>query len=498
MGEYRTFAHHDCEHNQLTALRERVLGAVPAPTPEGLEALRMTTRKMSRKFGKHKELAIREFPLCYGGSKLARYSRAAENILRLGGVDKRKAKIKCFIKFEKGLVNVNKPNPDPRAIQFRTPEYCVAVGRYLKPIEHGLYRLKGDGIYLPLTRCIGKGLCSKRRALLLHEKMKGFRNPVMVSIDAKRFDQHCSLELLEIEHAFYLRANNSKEFAKLLSWQLHNRGTTTRGYKYAARGKRMSGDMNTGLGNCLLMVAMISTFINVHMRPHIEGKLHWDMLDDGDDAIIIIESHHLEILRATIEHAFLQFGHEISIDNVAYSMEQVEWCQARPIRYRGNEWKFVRDPRKVMANALAGVKYLEPSLKARSKLVNTVGLAEMILNLGVPVLQSFGLALMRNSCTEELLALDSIDSMYFRIHTELRSLNMKQLMLRDPQPITAEARFSFFLAYGVTADQQIAMEAFLDSWEFSLLGDEYLEVDVVMDSWTVRNPFTPEVYRLGE
>jgi len=497
MGTYRTFAHFDCSHNQLTALRERVLGAVPAPTRAGLEALRRTGRKMSRKFGMHRELGIREFPQQYSGAKLARYSRAAENILSSGSVPRSKAKVKCFIKFEKGKIDPAKPNPDPRAIQFRSAEYCVAVGRFLKPIEHALYRLVGDGKYLPPTRCIGKGLCSRRRATLLRQKMRAFSNPVMVSIDAKRFDQHCSRELLEVEHAFYTRANTSPEFARLLSWQLNNYGTTSKGYKYVAQGKRMSGDMNTGLGNCFLMVCMVSTFMTNYMAKRV-GRLTWDLLDDGDDAIVIIEEENLQLMLELIGPVFLEFGHEITVDNVSRTMEGTEWCQGRPIEYQPGKYKFVRNPAKVMSGAIGGNKYLEQSFKARSKLVNTVGLAELILNMGIPVLQSYAIALMRNSLTDEFLKMDSIDSMYYRVHNELKSFNMKQLAKRDPQPITDTARHSFFLAYGVPAHKQIQMEEMLDSWEFSLLGDEDLVCDLDTDQWAVRNPFTPEFYRLGE
>jgi hypothetical protein len=52
----------------------------------------------------------------------------------------------------------------------------------------------------------------------------------------------------------------SKELAELLKWQLQNKGfarTIDGLIKYSVEGCRMSGDMNTALGNCTIMCALV-------------------------------------------------------------------------------------------------------------------------------------------------------------------------------------------------------------------------------------------------
>jgi len=484
----------------MAAIRNRVVGEVPLPSLDGLTRLRNTGKRLARLLGKQRELEILEFPLAYTGAKRARYQRAAENLLE-GGITRRKAKVKCFVKFEKLEFKPEKPNPDPRAIQFRSPEYCVALGRFLRPIEHAVYKLKGGGI-LPPSRVIGKGLSQPARAALLLEKVQRFKSPCLITLDASRFDQHCSEPLLRIEHAFYCAANSSKEFAKLLSWQLKNKGRTSWGIRYETTGKRMSGDMNTGLGNCVLMVTMITTFVRFYLTPAIakrygERLVHWDMIDDGDDAILIVESKYLDLVLDLVKPAFLDFGHEIKVEKVARSMEEVEWCQARPIEYKPGKWKFVRDYRKVISNSLSGVKYCEPTRNSRQRLVNSIGLAEMILGLGIPVLQEYGKALVRNAGTERLLVFDSIDSYYYRLHNELRGLNRK-FELFHPDPVTDCARQSYARAFGVSITEQLKDEDMLSKWSFNLLGDYHLNRDIDVAKWRIENPFSPEKYPPGE
>lgn len=397
-------------------------------------------------------------PQYYSGSKRARYTQATDQVIQ-EGVTRKDSHVKMFVKFEK-LDGDVKINPDPRAIQFRDPKYCVEVAKYLKPCEHAIYLLHGDGTILPRSRVIGKGLSSNERGQLLHKKLLDFDNPVVLSLDASRFDQHCDVELLKLEHSFYTHMCYDPWFAQLLSWQLLNYGRTSKGLKYIARGKRMSGDMNTALGNCLLMVLMVSTFMR--------GK-KYDILDDGDDCLLIVEKELVPWVRENIQATFLTYGHELKIEHEAETIEEVEWCQGHPVEYRPGKYKFVRDPAKVISGALIGSKYFV-SEGARAKLINTIGMAELILNLGVPVLQEYALALCRNASTSKSIEFDEIDSMYYRLHRELRRMNLRQLERVAPKPITSEARLSFAKAFSIDVTEQLAMEEFFRCWNFPIQG----------------------------
>jgi hypothetical protein len=484
-GTFLPFAHHDCSCNQTIALRNRVLGAVPEPTALGLNMLRKQARRLGYLLPRVSPDDWYVMPDMYSGGKRQRYVQATDRVLATGLTPK-SAKVKLFVKFEK--LSPAKVNPDPRAIQFRDAKYCVALARYLKPCEHPLYQMKGDGRYFPATRFIGKGLSQASRAQLLVEKMAAFSAPVVVSLDASRFDQHVSKELLEIEHSVYLRMCPDPEFARLLSWQLHNKGVSTKGIRYHTRGKRMSGDMNTALGNCVLMTLMVSAFM--------AGR-KYDMLDDGDDCLLIIEEEEYEWVCQNAGRVFLDFGMEIKVENVSRTIEGVEWCQSSPIQYEPGKYKFVRNPWKVLSTAMGGVKYIDSST-ARRKLLNTIGMAEMVLNLGVPVLQSFAEAMMRNAATTKHIELQECDPMYYRVARELQAMNLRQLVRLSPQPISDTARESFTRAFGITADEQMELERFFSSWSFTLDGAVPSGPDYDVMTWQ-RNSFsTLEAWPLRE
>lgn len=478
---YCPFAHYDCHHNQMAALRNRVLAAVPVPTSRGLKRLRRTARRIARRLPAVAPWEWHQMPNHYTGQKRERYLRAVEDVLR-SGYTKRDAVVTCFVKFEK--LSGSKKNPDPRAIQFRHPRYCVALGRFLKPMEEYLYNLIGDGTTLPATRVIGKGLSMNDRAGLLAAKLSAFSNPRIISLDASRFDLHVHLELLRIEHEVYLAMNNDPEFAELLSWQLHNIGITNLGIKYKVKGRRMSGDMNTALGNCLLMVIMVATFM--------EGKT-FDILDDGDDCLLIVEEEDLEFVLTRAVPDFLEFGMEIKIENIAETLEGIEWCQCRPIKVTHDTVRFVRNPHKVLSTALGGTKYFVQE-GARRKLVNTIGMAELVLNLGVPVLQEFAMALMRNAATDKVLSLTHLEAYFHRLKGELKAMNLKQLKRLNPAPITDEARQSFALAFDMPVVEQLQLENFLSRWAFKFADEQKLTAELDVSEWETNIKYTAELH----
>lgn len=455
--------HHNCDHNVEQALRNRVLGQTPKPTARGLKTLRLMARIVGGMLGAQAPWDIHKLPTIYGGAKAERYRVATERY-QARGIDRRSARVTAFIKCEKVMPDSLKPNPDPRVIQFRTPEYCVGLAQYLKPIEERLYNLRGDGKRLPATRVIGKGLSNEARATLLAEKVMGFDNFVIIGIDMSRFDKHCSEELLAVEHIIYKKCNGDPEFARLLSWQLNSKGSAqaTNGSKwlYTVSGRRMSGDMNTASGNCGVTTVMVMAWMKII------GMRKWDMLDDGDDCLVIVERVHLDLLLQTAGPTFLEFGHVCKIESVSFTLEGTEWCQSHPI-YDGARWRFIRNPSKVLSCATTGVKYFVAS--NRRPLLNTIGRAELALNSGIPVLQEYAIALMRNAGTERMTKLSESDGLW---HTIRRQGDvMETLTHAQAAPVTAAARASFEKAYGMSPEDQVTMEAMLHDWSFQIEGE---------------------------
>lgn len=461
------FAHGNCLCNQVIAVTNRVLAAVPQPLEAGVKELQLQAQLLARLLPRTYTAAWDVLPSHYSGAKAAKYQKAVDKALR-DGVTRRDAGVTMFVKFEK--VSGSKENPDPRAIQFRDPVYCVEIARYLKPIERHLYDLEGGQYGFPVGRLVGKGMNSVERARTLHEKWGTFRHPVALVLDASRFDLHCSVPLLELEHSVYLACNNSVRFRELLSWQLTNHGRSREGVKYVSVGGRMSGDMNTALGNCIIMILMVSAAFR-HVR--------YQMLDDGDDCVVIVEHDQLTsavsgdpdgdfLSSRSIADRFLAFGHEIKVEMVTDNFNQISWCQCSPVQWSPGRWKMVRDPWRTMTNALMGGKFKD--VGRIGPLINTIGYAETILNLGVPVLQEWALALVRNSGTEAVVELSESDGLHHRLKAEMRLLRLKGIKDVRAAPITEQARLSFSEAFGIPVHEQLSMEAALAGWVFSIGG----------------------------
>lgn len=483
---WQPFCHHGCLCNEEIAIRNRVLAEMPQPTEEGLEELKAAAKLLSTFLPTTSTADYGSMPNLYTGQKRKRYLRAEEYVQQ-HGIDKSMSSIKMFVKNDK--LDPIKVNPDPRPIQFRDARYCVEISRYLKPMEHNLYNLEGDeSVGLSPTRLVGKGLNQVQRAKLLKHKLSLFLRPAILSLDCARFDLHVSLELLEIEHSVYLAANPDPAFAKLLSWQLRNTCYSQNGIKYVTRGRRMSGDMNTALGNCIIMIIMVMAFMK-------RFGVHYDILDDGDDCLLIVEAENVTTIRESVHGAFLSYGHEVKIEKVAYSLPEVSWCQSSPIEYAAGKWKFVRNPWKVMSCDLVGVRW-KVGGKGRARMLATVGVCELILNLGVPVLQSYSLALIRNAGNAKIYEKGDYfqSSVAQRAKKELRVFGLKHITKLKPGPITMEARLSFEAAFNIPIEMQLVMEKDLDSWVIQLEGTAKQGEPRDPHTWHETRPCYPERY----
>jgi len=282
-----------------------------------------------------------------------------------------------------------------------------------------------------------------------------------------RFDLHVAKEQLRIEHSVYLSMLNDPEFQRLLSWQLVNQGRVkSLGIKYTCDGGRMSGDMNTAVGNCVLMLLMVAETMSRMECPK------YDVLDDGDDIVVIIEKGWEVVLRERVFETFLDFGHEVKIENVAYEFEDLEWCQCHPVQIDHDQWKLVRSPLKILSKGISGTKYFNnPDDGTRRKLMNSVGHCELVLNLGVPVLQEYAKMIIRNSGTDEFLNFDTVDEYYDRITKELKAMG-KSLVEVKSRPITFAARQSFERAFSITVDDQLMLEEWFQGFDFPILGGD--------------------------
>lgn len=432
------------------AVNKRVLGVTPQPTMAGRRLMLTGAKFLGRHLPRTYAEPLGHFALAYSGAKRAKYLLAAD-LVRQNGITRRDAGVKMFIKPDRLDVDL-KINPDPRAIQFRDPKYCAAIAQYLKPIEPHLYSLTIPSI--SPTRLIGKGCNQYERASILRSKWHRFRRPVAIVVDAHRFDKHCNTWLLKAEHLVYSMSNPDPNFARLLKWQLHNFCRTDLGVKYETLGKRMSGDMNTALGNCIIMLLMCFAVLN-------PLSVMYDIFDDGDDCIILCEEDDLTRVQAAIQ-SMSQFGMVIKVESLVRDFEKISWCQSQPI-FTSRGWKFCREPTKVLSSTLIGQKWTHLNTKGRLTYLRGLAACECILNKGVPVLQSFSEALLRNSGYGKVTH-DTTSGEYFRYLRELKAIRS----VDEYVPVTTEARLSFSAAFGIDVTQQYILEKALDQWSFAV------------------------------
>lgn len=437
----KVYVHNNCRCNEVISLRNRVLFEVIDPDPEAISQCKVIAR-MIADWLPRTTISDGDWVDAYSGKKRRKY-KEAEASLSIRPLSRSDSYISAFIKAEK-IFELK----DPRMIQARGARYNYALGNYLKPIEHHLYNIKGTGRLrhvLPPGRIIAKGLNMERRAALIHQKMQRFARPLVVSLDASRFDAHVT-DMLTVEHLIYKRYWRDPQLQRLLDWQCNNKGRTPTGVRYKLRYGRMSGDMNTALGNCLISIMVLANIMKrLKVRPS-----NWDMLCDGDDVLLFLDQGRAGLL-SLIPPLYERHGFSIKIENIATEASKVRFCQGFPIMTQFGP-KMVSDPTRVLSRALVGVKHWsEP--KYVPHYLALIGYCELALNTAVPILQEFALTTLSWG--------DRLPKRVFTTGRTIKALREERHHPIRPEIITDQARIDFENATGITAVEQRALEGAL-------------------------------------
>lgn len=456
--------HDNCFCNMELAIRNRVIAACPIPSPDAIARLKTLARQLASLLPPVFPQEMDKFYQEYPKAKRDRYARGYQDLVDRGD-QPFKAGITAFIKPDK-INPEEKVKPDPRPIQFRDAPFAVEIAQYLKPIEPHLYQLSYNSpLCVSGTRIVAKGMDQTQRAQALIDKMLVFDDPVVVSLDMSRFDMHVNKSLLKVEHAFYDACFNCPRLRALLKFQLVNNGTARMNYSpgvkltYKAIGRRMSGDMNTALGNCILMILMVIQFCN-------DLQVQFELLDDGDDLLLIISAKNVALVEKAALDYFLSFGMEVKVESIARTLEEVQFCQCSPIHTKTG-WRFIRNPFKIMSTSLSGSRWAisgQGRVRNLKRMVLGQGICEGVLNCGVPVLAAYCRALIRNAGPHKSNPLFDERTGTFMQYRRITRDDMLAHKYDLDMEITDAARQSFHLAFGPTPDEQEAMERSLETW----------------------------------
>lgn len=380
--------------------------------------------------------SLEKFANSYTGGQYKRYRQAVDS-LALMPLTKRDCSVSTFVKCEKINFNV-KADPAPRVIQPRNPRFNAAIGRFVKPLEKLVYKRLNRLYKYP---SVAKGFSVYQTGDILSCKWNMFKTPCAISLDASRFDQHVSVDALKWSHKVYSLFCQDSEFVNMLSMMLTNRGTASckDGFvRYSVAGRRMSGDMDTALGNCLLMVAMTYSLCK-------SLKITHEVLDNGDDIVVIMDKHDEIKFREAVPTWFGNLGFKMKIEPTVYELEHIEFCQMHPV-FDGVEWRMVRNLVALAKDLVCttGQKQVESWLRA-------IGDGGISLTAGLPVYQEFYKWLRRFGNSKTKVAKWTLfkSSGFFRL---------SHLVTRSEKPVTPEARISFAKAFNLPFAAQQSIE----------------------------------------
>lgn len=444
----------------------------PRPAPGVFSSRLEATRSVLKTFlPSTAPVSYQQFVDSYRGRKKTVYENALKE-MRLGNSTlEEDAKVKVFIKFEK-TDRTTKADPVPRVISPRNPKYNLRLGRFLKPLEERVFKSLGK---LFGHRTVMKGMDVAQVAKVMKEKWDMFSDPVAVGLDASRFDQHVSVDALKWEHSIYRdcfkRKGDKEKLQRYLDLQLNNHCT---GYaedgklEYTTEGTRMSGDMNTSLGNCVLMCSMIHAYL-AHVG--VKGQL----ANNGDDCVVFMERRDLAKFSEQCFAWFLDMGFNMAIEPAVDEFENIEFCQCKPVT-DGTLWRMCRNPRTAIAKD-AVLLHSNVSENFFRLWLDAVGQGGLSIAGGMPIFQSFYQMCVRNGITQYRSKVSGQGLRVSLGHSnELLPWFMREMDLKGNErarPITATCRASFWQAYGVTPDEQIALESYYDKLTIGGFGKEW-------------------------
>jgi len=292
-------------------------------------------------------------------------------------------------------------------------------------------------------------------------------------LDASRFDQHINKLLLQHEHSIYHmwstgHGEGLPNLRTLLASQLTNRGSyhgVDGKLRYTVSGCRMSGDMNTSLGNVIIMCSLMHAYFE---HKGLLGQIK--LLNDGDDCVIIMDRRNLEQFQSGLTDWFLEMGITMEYDGIYRTLEEVEFCQSRPVKYdnsttskaanslgltkrRNDGYRLVPRPTKRLYSDLITTKDIR-SKKVFGKQIGAIAGCGLACSSGLPIFQSFYKWIGRGATPW----IPSQGDQYFKFRQEL----IDGLEAKERTP-TIEERISFYFAFDITPVEQLMVERYYDS-----------------------------------
>nr|UGO57580.1 MAG: hypothetical protein [Riboviria sp.] len=201
----------------------------------------------------------------------------------------------------------------------------------------------------------------------------------------------------------------------------------------------MSGDINTGMGNCLLMSSMVLSYC--------EAKgIKVRLANNGDDCVLFMEKGDLQAF-AGLDKWMLDFGFTLTREEPVDVLEQVSFCQAHPV-LTSSGWRMCRDPRVSMSKDMVALHGWGSEVEVKYWL-HSIGTCGLALTTGVPLLSVWYRRLTELGVKPSQAWVDNIGASGL--------VYMARGVVAEDK-IGDETRVSFYRAFGITPEQQLACE----------------------------------------
>jgi len=207
----------------------------------------------------------------------------------------------------------------------------------------------------------------------------------------------------------------------------------------------MSGDYNTSLGNTIVNQMAFHSLLSGLGVPY-------DAIYNGDDSVVCIQEANLDVVMAASQSHFAKLGLETKM-GVVRDIYDVDFCQGHVVE-TAIGWRLVRHPTRALSHTAVSIK--KYGGKRWLAWLRAVGECEAATNKGVPILQAYAQCLMRNAW-----AGGRVNALY-----ERDLWYRKGCERVGTAPITHQARFGFWQAFGIPPSAQIAIEERFAKFDF--------------------------------
>lgn len=230
-------------------------------------------------------------------------------------------------------------------------------------------------------------------------------------------------------------------------------------FKYVVEGSRMSGDMNTSMGNKLIMCLMGKAYLDSLSIPY-------EFANNGDDCLIFTETKYLKKL-SNLKSYFADFGFNIVTEEPVYTFEHVEFCQTKPLISNG-VWRMIRNVRSCLTKDTTCVN-LGHDVLAYRRLLNSIGDCGLAFAADVPILHAF----------YKMLKRFGLEGKYWSGDTGFNYYVNASRNAHCPATVPDQnSRYSFWMNSGITPDQQMSIEGYFNESVWGEHNRQVIDFDI--------------------